>query len=202
MDTPINVFSEWAQNGKDEGMEKHHRDSVMNMLDFACNGLSEYSFIDAGCGNGWVVRHISKDAKCNNAIGVDGSSNMINKAKKLDDKNKYFCEDLLKWIPQSKVDIVLSMEVFYYFENPGLLIEHINNNWIKSGGRLIMGVDYYQENISSHSWQKDCGISIMKLYSEKEWKVFFENAGLKDVKSWRNGQDKDWGGTLIVTGTK
>ena len=202
MDTPINVFSEWAQNGKDEGMEKHHRDSVMNMLDFACNGLSEYSFIDAGCGNGWVVRHISKDAKCNNAIGVDGSSNMINKAKRLDDKNKYFCEDLLKWIPQSKVDIVLSMEVFYYFENPGLLIEHINNNWIKSGGRLIMGVDYYQENISSHSWQKDCGISIMKLHSEKEWKVFFENAGLKDVKSWRNGQDKDWGGTLIVTGTK
>ena len=202
MDTPINVFSEWAQNGKDEGMEKHHRDSVMNMLDFACNGLSEYSFIDAGCGNGWVVRHISKDAKCNNAIGVDGSSNMINKAKRLDDKNKYFCEDLLKWIPQSKVDIVLSMEVFYYFANPGLLIEHINNNWIKNGGRLIMGVDYYQENISSHSWQKDCGISIMKLHSEKEWKVFFENAGLKDVKSWRNGQDKDWGGTLIVTGTK
>ena len=200
MDTPINVFSDWAQNGKDEGMERHHNESVMNMIDFACSGLSEYSFIDAGCGNGWVVRYISKDAKCNNAIGVDGSSNMINKAKRLDDKNKYFCEDLLKWIPQSKVDIVLSMEVFYYFESPGLLIEHINNNWIKSGGRLIMGVDYYQENISSHSWQKDCGISIMKLHSEKEWKVFFENAGLKDVTSWRYGQDKEWGGTLIVTG--
>ena len=200
MDTPINVFSDWAQNGKDEGMERHHNESVMNMIDFACSGLSEYSFIDAGCGNGWVVRHISKDAKCNNAFGVDGSSNMINKAKRLDDKNKYFCEDLLKWIPQSKVDIVLSMEVFYYFENPGLLIEHINNNWIKSGGRLIMGVDYYQENISSHSWQKDCGISIMKLHSEKEWKRFFENAGLNEVKSWRNDQDEEWGGTLIVTG--
>ena len=200
MDTPINVFSDWAQNGKDEGMERHHNESVMNMIDFACSGLSEYSFIDAGCGNGWVVRHISKDAKCNNAFGVDGSSNMINKAKRLDDKNKYFCEDLLKWIPQSKVDIVLSMEVFYYFENPELLIKHINNNWIKSGGRLIMGIDYYQENEASHSWQKDCGISIMKLHSEKEWKVFFENAGLKDVKSWRNGQDKEWGGTLVVTG--
>ena len=92
------------------------------------------------------------------------------------------------------------MEVFYYFENPGLLIKHINNNWIKSGGRLIMGVDYYQENKSSHSWQNECGISIMKLHSEKEWKRFFENAGLKDVTSWRYGQDKEWGGTLIVTG--
>ena len=89
MDTPINVFSEWAQNGKDEGMEKHHRDSVMNMLDFACNGLSEYSFIDAGCGNGWVIRHTSNDDKCSRAIGVDGSSNMITKAKRLDNKNQY-----------------------------------------------------------------------------------------------------------------
>mgnify|MGYP000464226867 CR=1 FL=1 len=180
MDTPINVFSDWALNGKDEGMERHHNESVMNMIDFACSRLREYSFIDAGCGNGWVVRHISDDSKCSIAIGVDGSSNMINKAKLLDDKNKYYCEDLLKWIPESKVDIVLSMEVFYYFENPGLLIKHINNNWIKSGGRLIMGVDYYQENEASHSWQKDCGISIMKLHSEKEW--------------------KEWGGTLVVTG--
>ena len=200
MDTPINVFSDWAQNGKDEGMERNHNRSVMNMIDFACNGLPEYSFIDAGCGNGWVVRHISNDLKCNSAIGVDGSFNMINKAKNLDNKNQYHCEDLLKWNPQSKVDIVLSMEVFYYFENPGLLIKHINNNWIKSGGRLIMGIDYYQENEASHSWQKDCGISIMKLLSEKKWIGFFENAGLKNVKSWRNGQDKEWGGTLVVTG--
>jgi len=28
----------------------------------------------------------------------------------------------------------------------------------------------------------------------------FENAGLKNVESWRNGQDKEWGGTLVVTG--
>jgi len=201
MDTPINVFSEWAQNGKDEGMEKHHRDSVMNMLDFACNGLSEYSLIDAGCGNGWVIRHTSNDDKCSCAIGVDGSSNMITKAKRLDNKNQYYCEDLLNWIPSKKVDIVHSMEVLYYFEDPALLINHITKNWIKKEGRLIMGIDFYYENKASHSWPQECCITIMKLHSEKEWKWFFEKAGLKDVKSWRNGQDKDWGGTLIVTGT-
>ena len=201
MDTPINVFSEWAQNGKDEGMEKHHRDSVMNMLDFACNGLSEYSLIDAGCGNGWVIRHTSNDDKCSCAIGVDGSSNMITKAKRLDNKNQYYCEDLLNWIPLKKVDIVHSMEVFYYFEDPALLINHITKNWIKKEGRLIMGIDFYYENKASHSWPQECCITIMKLHSEKEWKGFFEKAGLKDVKSWRNGQGEDWGGTLIVTGT-
>ena len=92
------------------------------------------------------------------------------------------------------------MEVFYYFENPGNLIKHINNNWIKIGGRLIMGIDFYMENKTSHSWQKECGISIMKLYSEIEWKKFFKNAGLSKVESWRHGESKDWGGTLIVTG--
>ena len=56
MNTPIDVFSEWAQNGKDEGMERHHYQSVMNMINFASSKLSKYSFIDAGCGNGWVIR--------------------------------------------------------------------------------------------------------------------------------------------------
>ena len=35
MNTPIDVFSEWAKNGKDEGMERHHYQSVMNMINFA-----------------------------------------------------------------------------------------------------------------------------------------------------------------------
>ena len=200
MNTPIDVFSEWAQNGKDEGMERHHYQSVMNMINFASSKLSKYSFIDAGCGNGWVVRKVAEDPKCSKAIGVDGSKNMIDKAKRLDVKNKYYCEDLLMWIPNEKADIIHSMEVFYYFENPGNLIKHINNNWIKIGGRLIMGIDFYMENKTSHSWQKECGISIMKLYSEIEWKKFFKNAGLSKVESWRHGESKDWGGTLIVTG--
>ena len=200
MNTPIDVFSEWAQNGKDEGMERHHYQSVMNMINFASSKLSKYSFIDAGCGNGWVVRKVAEDPKCSKAIGVDGSKNMIDKAKRLDVKNKYYCEDLLMWIPNEKADIIHSMEVFYYFENPGNLIKHINNNWIKIGGRLIMGIDFYMENKTAHSWQKECGISIMKLYSEIEWKKFFKNAGLSKVESWRHGESKDWGGTLIVTG--
>ena len=200
MNTPIDVFSEWAQNGKDEGMERHHYQSVMNMINFASSKLSKYSFIDAGCGNGWVIRKVTEDPKCSKAIGVDGSKNMIDKAKRLDVKNKYYCEDLLTWIPNEKADIIHSMEVFYYFENPGNLIKHINNNWIKIGGRLIMGIDFYMENKTSHSWQKECGISIMKLYSEIEWKNFFKNAGLTKVESWRHGESKDWGGTLIVTG--
>ena len=39
-----------------------------------------------------------------------------------------------------------------------------------------MGIDFYKENIPSHSWLEDCRISIMKLFSEKDWVKFFQNA--------------------------
>ena len=200
--TPIEVFSEWAEKGKDIGMENGHDASVNNMLDFATKNLKKYSFIDAGCGNGWVVRNVSNFPHCSKAIGIDGSLKMIKKAKKLDKFNDYICEDLNNWMPKNKVDLVHSMEVFYYFKNPDRLINHVYSNWLKNNSRLIIGIDYYFENTVSHSWPDDCGVSIMKLFSENEWRGFFKKAGFKKVASWRFGQKENWTGTLIITGIK
>ena len=65
-----------------------------------------------------------------------------------------------------------------------------------------MGIDFYKENEVSHTWPEETSISIMKLYSENEWKRFFKNAGFKEIESWRYGQNIEWGGTLIVTGVR
>lgn len=202
MNSPIKVFSNWVVNGKDEGMEKGHSQSVKNMLDYSIKELKEYSFIDAGCGNGWVVRKVGCDPKCKKAIGVDGSLNMIEKAKKLDGDGQYYCKDLMNWSPDKKVDLVHSMEVFYYFESPDMLIKHIHDNWIVKGGRLIMGIDYYKENKPSHSWQEDCGINIMKMFPKESWITFFKKAGFNKIESWFNGGDGEWNGTLIISGIK
>ena len=199
---PVEVFSDWVNNGKDLGMEKGHKRSVDHMLNYATKDLNSYSFIDAGCGNGWVVRDISNSPKCTNAIGIDGSVNMISKAKSLDQKNEYVCDDLNHWVPKIKVDLVHSMEVLYYFEKPKELINHIFSNWLKENSRLIIGIDFYKENYLSHSWPEECGISIMSLFSEDQWKDFFKEVGFKSVKSWRFGKKDNWSGTLIVTGIK
>ena len=205
MQKAINVFGAWAEQGKDIGMEKGHAEAVNEMLDFAIQERKDlnknFSFLDLGCGNGWVVRKVAENSICSDAHGIDGAAQMIANARKQAGHGKYILANIDEHEPTQKYDLIHSMEVFYYFENPGLLVKHINNNWIKSGGRLIMGIDYYQENKASHSWPEECCITIMKLYSEKEWKRFFKKAGLKNVMSWRNGKDKDWGGTLIVTGT-
>ena len=200
--TPIEVFSDWAKDGRDEGMENNHAVAVENMLNLSINSTRNFSFIDAGCGNGWVVRKTAALPNCQNAIGVDGSAEMIAKAKKIDPDNHYHCEDLMVWKPQNKVDLVHSMEVFYYLQNPQQLLEHIASHWLKDKARLIIGLDYYQENKVSHSWSQDCGIANMQLFSEKTWSSFFINAGFKEVKSWRVDAKENWAGTLVITGVK
>ncbi len=199
---PIDVFSDWAINGKDVGMEKNHKLSVNNMIEFSVTKLNSFTFLDAGCGNGWVVRKVSKLKNCIKAIGIDGSKKMIEKAKLIDKNNEYYCKNLLNWKPRTKIDLVHSMEVIYYFENPKELINHIYSSWLKKNSRFIIGLDYYYENKTSHSWPNDCGISIMSLFSEKKWKNFFSEVGFKKIKSWKVGKKKDWNGTLIITGIK
>ena len=202
MESPIKVFSNWVLSGKDEGMEKNHSASVKNMIEYSTKGIGNYSFIDAGCGNGWVIRAISSDPRCKESIGVDGSAHMIEKAKRLDGNSNYFCSDLLDWNPNEKVDIVHSMEVFYYFKKPEILINHVYDNWLNNGGRLIMGIDHYKENKPSHTWKEDCCITIMKMFAKDDWVNFYKKAGFKNLESWYYGKDGDWNGTLIVTGIK
>ena len=199
---PIDIFDEWADLDKDFGMEKNHKSSVKEMLEYVLDRKTSYSFIDAGCGNGWVVRSVEKNPLCKKAIGVDGSKKMIQKATKLDPSGSYIYADLMSWVPMTKVDIVHSMEVFYYLENPRKMIQQIFDMWLKKNGSLILGIDFYFENKISHSWPDSCGISKMKLFSQKEWVSFFKDAGFHSIKSWRIGELKDWPGTLVIFGIK
>jgi trans-aconitate methyltransferase len=200
--SPIEVFNEWATLDKDFGMEQNHKRSVENMLTFALKQNNSFSFIDAGCGNGWVVKKVGENQLCNYAVGVDGSDKMIEKAKTLDPSGSYVCADLMSWCPEKPVDIVHSMEVFYYLENPKELIKQIFDSWLNNKGRLIIGLDFYFENKVSHDWSESCGISNMKLFSENEWLDFFKVVGFQSINSWRFGEKDSWGGTLIITGLK
>jgi len=196
----IKTFDIWAQKGKDEGMAKAHESSVNEMLNFSMRGLKkDFKFIDAGCGNGWAVRKIREEPNCNYAVGIDGARSMIKKARGIDPFGRYICANLLDWKPENKVDLVHTMEVLYYFKDPMLILGKIYNDWVLPGGRLICGVDYYFENIDSHSWQKDLGV-VMTLFSEREWTEAFIKTGFKEVKTWFSNSKPNQNGTLIITG--
>jgi trans-aconitate methyltransferase len=197
---PIDVFNSWVSNGKDEGMEKNHSLAVHSMIQMLIGKSNkQFSFIDAGCGNGWVVRKVNLYDLCSYSIGVDGSKNMIDKAKKIDSTGNYICSDLMKWKPKEKVDFVHSMEVLYYFENPSKLLKHIYDFWLKKEGTLIVGVDFYKENIISHSWPESLN-TTMTLLSKKEWFKCFTQSGFRNVELSQINSSNDFEGTLVIKG--
>lgn len=200
--SPVEIFSDWVDLGKDEGMEINHKEAVDEMLKTVTNSKNSFSFIDAGCGNGWVVRKVSKLKNCESSIGVDGSLKMINKARRLDNINEYICAELSTWKPKNKKDIVHTMEVLYYFKKPLIVLENIFENWINENGKFIMGIDFYYENKTSHDWPEKTNVDTMTLLNIKQWEKLVINAGFKNVRSWTVGKKNNWNGTLIISATK
>ena len=199
MKNATEVFGEWAVKGKDKGMEKSHALPVGAMLDFILPRKNKFTFLDLGCGNGWVVRKVAKNPLCSRAVGIDGAEKMISNAKSLSDSTEYILADIDTFQSVEKYDIIHSMEVLYYLDNPKEVIKKISEDWLKDNGRLIIGIDHYYENLESHSWQEKVGTRML-LLKEEEWLEIFKEAGFKQVESWRANKNSEWEGTLVITG--
>jgi trans-aconitate methyltransferase len=199
----IDLFNHWVTLGKDSGMESNHAESVKYMLSLIPDLIliNSFSFLDVGCGNGWVVRKMQAHSNCNLSIGIDGSKNMINKAILNDSDSKYVQLDLNNIEFTTKVDVVFSMEVFYYLDNPRKTIQYIIDNILNEGGILIIGLDHYQENTPSLSWPNDLNVH-MHTYSINDWSEILQDLGLINITTNKFGSNKEWGGTLVLYGEK
>ena len=205
MRQPTDVFGEWAEIGKDRGMEDSHAIAVNEMINFALKERLEigekFSFLDLGCGNGWVARLTANNALCRQSIGIDGAQQMISNAQSRGGKTKYILADINTFNSPEKYDVIHSMEVLYYLENPADIVKRISDSWLNKNGRLIVGLDHYYENKDSHSWQEDVGTPMLMLKAA-EWVQMFKNAGLNEVETWYSNKHADWNGTLVITGVK
>ena len=206
MDGVRKTFDEWAQNGRAELMEVEHGKNVSKFL----NSISfdkPFSFLDVGCGNGWVVRKISKENNCKKAIGIDKSKKMIIQAKKKIDsrKEEFVHTDIESWKYRGKFDFIFSMEALYYSDSIEEALKKIHK-LLKPEGQFFCGTDFYTDNKATARWADIMKIQ-MHLHSKKEWKKFFQNAGfqvktkhIKDLKS-RKKWKREFG-TLFIIGTK
>lgn len=199
MNTAIKTFNLWAQKNRDEGMEKNHLFSVNKMIELIPSEKlsSDFSFIDIGCGNGWVVQKMNTHENCIKSVGIDGAEKMIQKAISKDSNSEYFQFDIEKMDYKYKFDIVFSMEVFYYFKDPLYVLNYVYKHILKSGGCMILGIDHYLENKSSLSWSKDLDLNL-KTYSIEQWKSNFNKAGFKNIKNFQFGFKENWSGTLVI----
>ena len=160
-----------------------------------------FTFLDLGCGNGWVVRRVVDDPLCIKAQGIDGADQMIANAKARGNNEDYILANIHDYEPKEKYDLIHSMEVLYYLEDPESILNKIFNSWLAEEGRLIVGIDLYYENKDSHTWEGKVGTKMLML-KQAEWIDMFKRAGFSDVESWRANQTQDWAGTLVLTGKK
>jgi len=206
MDGVRKTFDKWAQNGRAELMEIEHGKNVLKFLQ-TISFDKPFTFLDVGCGNGWVVRKISKEKNCKKSIGIDKSKKMIQEAiKKIGMKNEEFIHtDIESLKYRGKFDFIFSMESLYYADSIEIALEKIFKI-LKPGGQFFCGTDFYTDNKDTARWASIMKIQ-MHLHSKKEWKKFFQNTGFmvktKHIKDLKN--TKKWKrefGTLFITGTK
>lgn len=200
----IDLFNKWVNLGKDDGMEMNHTPSVDYMLNLIPNRImtKQFRFLDIGCGNGWVVKKISHIKNCDFSVGIDGAEKMIQKAVSNDTKSHYFQLDINNLDSYADhFDIVFSMEVFYYLNNPETTIQYIFTNLLNRGGCFIMGIDHYLENKPSLKWPIDLNVSML-TYSMLEWEKMLQKAGFSNIKISQVGKKDDWCGTLVLYGEK
>ena len=206
MDGVRKTFDKWAQNGRAELMEIEHGKNVSKFLQ-TVSFDKPFTFLDVGCGNGWVVRKIAKEEKCKKSIGIDKSKKMILEAIKKTSigKEKFIHTDIETWKYKGKFDFIFSMESLYYADSIEIALEKIYK-MLKPGGQFFCGTDFYTDNKATARWASIMKIQ-MHLHSKKEWKKFFQNTGflvktkhikdLKNAKKWKREY-----GTLFIIGTK
>jgi len=195
----VEVFDEWAHKGKDEGMEKGHAPAVISMLNLILPKLNnDFSAIDIGCGNGWVVRKL-KSLGAKIAQGVDGASEMINKARKTDSENTYHHALLPNWNPPQRFDLVHSMEFLYYLDNPSIMLKNIHDEWLTNSGWFIAGIDHYKEHKESLTWPEHVGVK-MNTMDINEWKNLMELTGFKQIEMHQVEGKNGFPGTLVMLG--
>lgn len=195
----VDVFSQWALIGKDEGMERGHAASVQAMLELAIPKMDTgFSAIDLGCGNGWVTRMLS-ELGAGHSEGVDGSNEMITKATSKDSNHKYSLGLLPDWSPGRRFDLVHTMEFLYYLDDPAGMISIIHDEWLEENGILVAGVDHYLEHEESLTWPEHVGVHMTTL-SIDDWKTAMVNAGFKDVEIHQVAGKENFPGTLVMMG--
>ena len=148
------------------------------------------------------VREIAENKMTDlNAANIDGAIKMIERAKETDPNGNYVYKDLMEWEPKTFVDMIHSMEVIYYFNDPKKLILHMKDKWLKPNGKLIMGLDFYKENSDCHDWPKQLDTQ-MTLLSINQWVELLKNCGLKDVISYKTNTNDSFEGTLVLYAKK
>jgi len=216
-------FNRWADAGRGEEMEDHHRvitEPVLPLMELQPG----QGVLDLGCGAGWATRLLAQRVAPGRAVGVDVSDEMIRRAR-LASAGLANVEFLVG--PASKIpvadgtcDRVLSVESFYYYPDQEGALEEIRRVMAR-GGRLFILINLYRDNPYSLEWVNELNVPV-HVRSEADYVSLLEAHGFAHVEArrvpdtsptpdvytgrwFRNAEELrafKWIGALLLMGTK
>ncbi len=171
-------FDQWAEDGRDRGMEERHWHTARHALARMPVEDGE-TVLDLGTGSGYALRALRETNDIGRGYGLDASPAMLENARGYtDNSNIGFLRGDFGHLPfgAGSIDHVFSMEAFYYAHDPHRTLEEIRRV-LRPGGTFYCAVNYYEENVHSHEWQERIEVD-MTLWSAGEYREAFRDAGL------------------------
>lgn len=136
-----------------DGPELHHRYTTPAILAFLPKG-KHLNIIDVGCGNGYLVNHLSRAG--HSVVGIDVAEDGIEIARETYPHLKFQIRsayEKLDDLPGTPVDVIISSEVIEHLYYPQRFLKNMYRT-LRPGGYLILTTPY-------HGYLKNIAISLL-----------------------------------------
>ncbi len=118
---------------------------------------SKLSYLDIGCGTGEITIALARMG-CGHATGIDFVPRNIAQSKaaaareNVTDKVDFVCEDVYKWTPPQKYDVLLSFNAFEHIDTPRLFLASMLNLISENGMAILAFGPLFHSPFGDHMW--------------------------------------------------
>jgi arsenite methyltransferase len=184
-------FNRWAEDGRGEEMEAHHRyitEQTIRHMDLHPGER----VLDLGCGTGWATRLLARlvgegPTGSGQVVGLDVSDEMVRRARA---QSKEFENVMYVWGSADKIpwqenyfDKVLSVESFYYYPDQERALAELFRVMAPQG-KLFILINLYTDNHYSLRWVKELKVPV-HVRSEAEYVELIKQHGFGNVEALR-----------------
>jgi len=184
-------FNRWAEAGRGEEMESHHRyitEQTIRRMDLRPGER----VLDLGCGTGWASRILGRlvgegPKGSGQVVGLDVSDEMVRRARA---QSKDFNNVMYVWGSANEIpwqdnffDKVLSVESFYYYPDQEKALAELRRVMAPLG-RLFILINLYKDNHYSLRWVTELKVPV-HARSEAEYVELLRSAGFEAVEAVR-----------------
>ncbi len=174
-------FNRWATSGRAASLEAHHRPLVEQILPLMQIQARD-RILEIGCGEGWACRLLANIASEGLVVGLDVSDEMIRnaRAKSAAQENLLLVWAGAEQIPwqENYFTHILSVESFYYIENPERALQEMYRV-LEPGGSVWILNHLAKENELSLRWIPELHIPV-QLFSAEEYAELLARCGFQE----------------------